>query len=179
MDESPVRHWYVMRDLKRPNSKTPAWKVLPELGFNVFTPMREYISSARGAKGKETRPVLPDLLFVESDRESLDKAMTRMPLLQYRFAKGSKYREPMTVPRAEMQRFMAAVGAMANPEYFLPGELSPAMVGRTVRIAAGPLAGLEGRLLKVRGARKRRVLVGLENYLYTTVEIEKDYLELL
>lgn len=29
--------WYVLRDLKRPNAKLPAYKLLEEMGKDVFT----------------------------------------------------------------------------------------------------------------------------------------------
>lgn len=32
--------WYVMRDLKRPNSLLPAYKELGEKGIEIFTPMQ-------------------------------------------------------------------------------------------------------------------------------------------
>ena len=32
-------HWYVMRDLKRPNAKLPAYKQLSDEHIEVFTPM--------------------------------------------------------------------------------------------------------------------------------------------
>lgn len=35
--------WFVMRDLKRPNALSPAWKTLPGMGFEVFTPLRTRI----------------------------------------------------------------------------------------------------------------------------------------
>ncbi len=31
-------HWYVMRDLKRPNAKLPAYKQLSDEHIEVFTP---------------------------------------------------------------------------------------------------------------------------------------------
>lgn len=33
-------HWYVMRDLKRPNAKLPAYKQLSDEHLEVFTPMQ-------------------------------------------------------------------------------------------------------------------------------------------
>ncbi len=34
--ESPIISWFVMRDLKRPNAKLPAYKFLAEQGLEVF-----------------------------------------------------------------------------------------------------------------------------------------------
>ena len=33
-------YWYVMRDLKRRNAKNPAYSMLEDAGFEVFTPMK-------------------------------------------------------------------------------------------------------------------------------------------
>lgn len=40
--EEPM-HWFVMRDLKRPNAKEPAYKQLGELSIEVFTPLRWHL----------------------------------------------------------------------------------------------------------------------------------------
>lgn len=39
-------HWYVMRDLKRPNAKLPAYKQLSDEHLEVFTPMQWRLLSA-------------------------------------------------------------------------------------------------------------------------------------
>ena len=51
------------------------------------------------------------------------------------------------------------------------------MEGRRVMVKDGPLSGYEGKLLKVKGSRKRRLLVKLEGYLVAAVEIEATYVE--
>lgn len=171
--------WYVLRDLKRHNAKDPAWRVLREKGFHVFTPMRERLRTVGAKKIREQVPVIPDLLFVKSSAAALDEEMRFIPTLQYRFVKGAPYRTAMTVPEKEMERFIRAVGADGSPVYYLPGEITSDMIGREVRIMAGPLEGYIGRLLKMRGTRKRRLLISLENYVTAAVEVARDYIELL
>ena len=48
--EEPM-HWFVMRDLKRPNAKEPAYKQLGELNIKVFTPLRWHLSIKKGQTG--------------------------------------------------------------------------------------------------------------------------------
>ena len=42
--------WFVMRDLKRPNAKLPAYKFLAEQGLEVFTPMTWRLSVRHGKR---------------------------------------------------------------------------------------------------------------------------------
>lgn len=178
-ESQETKQWYVLRDLKRHNAKQPAWKTLPQKGFEVFTPMKQHIVTIKGERKCIERPVLPDLLFVYSDRRSLDAEIELTPTLQYRYLRGAPYQTPMTVHRSEMERFINAVRSVAEPQYYLPSELTTDMIGKKIRVVDGPLAGYEGTLLKVRGTRKRRLLVALENYIVAAIEIHKDFIEFI
>lgn len=50
--EEPM-HWFVMRDLKRPNAKEPAYKQLGELSIEVFTPLKWHLSIKKGKRERE------------------------------------------------------------------------------------------------------------------------------
>lgn len=63
--------WFVMRDLKRPNALSLAWKTLPGMGFEVFTPLRTRIVMRKGVPVRATLPVINDLLFVSAERKAL------------------------------------------------------------------------------------------------------------
>lgn len=81
--------WYALSDLKRANAKHRAWEVLTEKGFEVFTPMHWKLISNKSVRKTRVRvPVIYELLFVRSDRESLDMEIQRMETLQHRFVKG-------------------------------------------------------------------------------------------
>ena len=170
--------WFVMRDLKRSNARIPARKLLAEKGFEVFTPMCERLVEKGGKTERQVVPAVADMLFVNSEREMLDPVVDIVATLQYRYLKGAPYRTPMTVSDAEMTRFIKAVNASVSaPTYFLPDEITSEMEGRRVMVKDGPLSGYEGKLLKVKGSRKRRLLVKLEGYLVAAVEIEATYVE--
>ena len=53
------------------------------------------------------------------------------------------------------------------------------MVGRAVRIIGGPLDGYEGRLLRLRGARAKRVIVELPNLIALAVEVQPEFIQLI
>lgn len=176
--EEPA-HWFVMRDLKRPNAKRPAYKTLSDGHFEVFTPMKWKLATVQGKRIRKEVPVIQDLLFVHTRREDLDPVVETDSTLQYRYLKGGGCRNPMTVPAKEMERFMRAAKASDSPRYYLPEELTPSMAGREVRIIGGPLDGYEGRLMTVRGSKARRLLVELPNLLAVAVEVNPEYIQFL
>lgn len=53
------------------------------------------------------------------------------------------------------------------------------MYGRRVLIVGGPLDGLEGRLLKARGTRRRHLLIDLAQLLTVAVEVAPEFIRLL
>lgn len=172
-------YWFVMRDLKRPNAKQPAYKQLEDNGMEVFTPMKSCIKIKNGKRTREEAPFIQDLLFVHDSRKTIDPIVDKTPTLQYRYKKGCGYCKPMTVSDTEMKRFIHAVSASDNPRYYLPGELTPAMYGRTVRIIGGTLDGYEGKLLTVHGTKIKRLLVELPGFFSVGVKVEPEYIRLL
>ncbi len=173
------RHWFVMRDLKRANAKVPAYKMLDEEGFEVFTPLHERIVKTGVRTEKKCVPVINDLLFVHSTRHELDPIVERTPTLQYRFVRGAAMGTVMEVPESEMQRFIMAVTATSDPKYFSPEEITADMLGKRVEIVGGSLNGYEGFLLSVRGTRKRRLIVQLQGIITAAVEVNREFIRLL
>ena len=176
LEDMGEAQWYVMRDLKRANASEPAYKLLRGMGMEVFTPMRWRLATRRGARVREEVPLIRDLVFVHETRKTLDTVVSDTPTFQYRWLRGT-WREPMTVGDAEMDRFIRAVNASESPRYYLPGEITPSMCGRRIRVVGGPLDGYEGNLLRIRGSRVRRLIVELAGFLAAGVEVEPEYIE--
>lgn len=168
-----------MRDLKRRNSKVLAIHELAELGLEVFTPMTQIVISVAGRRQRRDVPVIQDLLFVHAAKDELDVHVAKMPTLQYRYQRGHSANDPMTVRSADMDRFIRAINNSASALYYQPGELTNAMYGKAVRIVGGPFDNFEGRLLSVKGMRKRRIIVELPNLIAAAVEVEPDFIQLL
>ncbi|MCF0173519.1 MAG: UpxY family transcription antiterminator [Bacteroidales bacterium] len=173
------KKWFVMRDLKRANANLPAHVMLRNLDFEVFTPMVWQIGTKHGRQVRLRVPVVRDLLFVHCVKEDLDIVVAKTDTLQYRFLKGGSFRQPMVVRDAEMERFINAVASTDTPVFYAPEEITPQMIGRRVRIVGGALDGQEASLLKVRGSRKKRIIVEIPKLISVGVEISPDYVELI
>lgn len=179
MEDEKKSHWYVMRDLKRANASLPAYKLLEKEKIEVFTPMKTVLTVKQGRRVRKETPFIQDLLFVHGERSRLDPIIRKMPTLQYRYVRGGHYQEPMTVPDADMERFIRAVHTSDSPRYYLPEEVTPVMYGRRIRIVGGPLDGYEGSLVTTRGSKVKRLLVGLSNNLFVGVEVNPEYIQLI
>lgn len=172
------RQWFVLCDMKPVHAKLPAYKLLAMRGIVCFTPMHERVFTQGGKRRRELVPVVQDLLFARSTLSVLTPIIEATPTLRYRFVRNYHNRH-MTVPDEEMERFMRAVNTADSLRYYRPDEITPAMLGRTVRIVGGPLDGYEGRLLKLRGTRIRRLLVELPNLLSVGVDVSPEYVEVV
>ena len=170
--------WFVMRDLKRANAKLLAYQLFEERQIEVFTPKKWKLSVEKGKKVRKEVPCIPDLLFVHDLRENIDPIVEDITTIQYRWLR-NHYKEPMTVSDAEMERFIRAVRASESPQYYLPEEITPAMLNRKIRIVGGQLDGYEGTLVSTRGSKVKRLLVELPGLLAVGVEVEPEYIQLI
>lgn len=177
--DTAEKQWFVMRDLKRRNSNTLAIHELAQAGLEVFTPMTQMIMTIGGRRQRRDVPVIQDLLFVHETKQSIDPYVDRCRTLQYRYMLGKTKDEPMTVREADMERFIHAVNHTDTPRYYRPGELTETMCGKRVAIRSGALDGYEGRLLSIKGMRKRRLIVELPGLITAAVEVNPDYIQLL
>lgn len=168
--------WYAMRDLKRSNAKQPAYKLFEKLEMEFFTPMKWQLVTRKGKKERVEVPFIPDLLFVHDTPVNLDPIVEKTTTLQYRYRKGGGYCQPMTVPDADMERFIHAVKSSKSPRYYLPEEITPQMYGKEIHIVGGPLNGYRGRLLTTRGSKVKRLLIELENFFCMSVEVNPEYI---
>lgn len=178
MEDMNLVRWYVMRDLKRSNAKFPAYKILSDLKFEVFTPMVWKLVHVKGKSVPKKVPFIPDLLFVHNSRAMLDPIVDKITTLQYRFLRDG-HRTPMVVEEREMERFITAVETTENPHFYAPDDIKPNMVGKYVRIVGGLLNGCEGRLQKLQGSRVKRLFIELPNLLIVAVEVRSEFIQII
>lgn len=177
-DDDEVK-WYVMRDLKRENANKPAYMELQEKKIKVFTPMKWKICHKCGKLVREKVPYLADLLFVCASKVQLDSLVSAISTLQYRYIRGGHYKEGMVVRNEDMDRFIKVVESISQPQYYQPDEISSRQIGNCVKIVGGPLDGYSGNILKIRGSRKKRLLVSIPNLITAAVEVEPQYLQVM
>lgn len=172
------KHWFALRDLKRPNALLPAYKQLEQAGIEVFTPMIQRIFTKNGRRVKLKVPIMQDLLFVNENREKIDPIIDKTPTLQYRFKKGGKYCEPITVPEKSMRQFIGAALSGDAPRFYSSDEITSLMCGKNIRIVGGILDGYEGKLQTIRGSKKKRLIIILPSLLAVSVEINDEFIEI-
>ena len=172
-----------MRDLARPNAKNPAYKQLqamPEMKDCVFVPLKQHVFMEFGKRVVRFIPYMPDLVFVHKSKEELDPIVRKMELLQYRYVRGGKQYEAMSVRAKEFEKFREAVEQTDNVEYYSYEEVSPQIYGKQIRIIGGRLDGFEGRLMSKRGSKFKYLLVDLrECNLAAAIQVESEFIQLM
>ena len=118
-------------------------------------------------------PVITDLLFVRAAKETLDVEIERIPTLQYRYRRGATISCPMTVRDIDMKRFIEAVKQSDDVLYYSLED----MYGKEILVVGGPLDGYKGRLLSMRGSRKRRLLVEIPDFMAAAVEVRPEFIQ--
>ena len=175
--------WYVLRDLARPNAKNPAYKQLqamPEMEGCVFVPLKQRVFLEHGKRVARFVPYMSDLVFVHKSKEELDPIVQKMELLQYRYVRGGKLYEAMSVRAKEFEKFREAVEQTDNVEYYSYEEVSPQIYGNQIRIIGGRLNGFEGRLMSKRGSKYKHLLIDLEECnLSAAIQVETELIQLL
>ena len=168
--------WYVLRFLYR--NQPQVRSRIEDDGLETFSPSRLVVKQIKGKRVKRWEPLLWDLYFVHSTKAVLDTYVNAYDNFQYIYKFGGKYQEPLVVPDEQMHRFIQAVESTERPLYFTPQELNLAK-GTRVRLIGGRMDGYEGILLKVNGARAKRLLVEIPNTLIAAVEVQADLVEVL
>lgn len=182
LEETEMR-WYALRDLSRPNAKNPAYLTLaacPEMEGRVFTPMVQRVFNEFGKRVVRLVPYVHDLLFAHQSRNVLDPIVEKIDLLQYRFVRGGRQYEAMTVRDEAMEQFIRATKEAKSIEYYATEEVSPLLYGKKIRIVGGRLDGLQGRLMSRRGSKTKRIILDLEECsLSAAVEVEAEYIQII
>ena len=165
-----------MRALYRTELKTQAR--LNEAGIETFIPIKETITTIRGRKKKVKIPAISNLIFVHSTQRRLAAFTAEDGKFQYTFKRGGMSNEPLIVPDKQMNDFIRAYSHSERPLYFSPGELKLEK-GTRVRIIGGPLDSCEGVLMKVSGARSKRLVVSIPGTMNVAVEISPELIEII
>lgn len=176
MDNITDKKWYVMRSLFRTELKTRAKLEAAEI--ESFVPTKSRIVLLHGRNKRIETPIVSNLIFVHSSPINLQPFLDKDSRFQYIFVKGGKQNERMVVRDEEMQHFIRAVEATENPIYLKPAELNIER-GTHIRVIGGNMNGLEGKYLKVKGARSKRLVVIIPDTLAVAVGVEADLIEVI
>ena len=172
--------WYVLRVTYQ--RELIAKRKLDELHIESFVPTRQVKCKLRnGRVSMQRRALVHNYIFIHADRATIDNVKRfELPYLRYVMHNKDNVRQMMTVPEEQMHNFMLITGTEDERLMLLQPESVDIALGTRVRITGGLFAGAEGVLIKVAGARDRRVVVKIDGVAaVATPKIEKELLEII
>ena len=160
------RNWFVART--RHGAELRVRDRLAALGAEHFVPTVR----TRNRRGSTVeRPVINCLLFIRATQaEAL--ALVHERGLQADYLFDCATRHLMVVPEKEMEDFRRVLDLSTDEGGLIDRPLEP---GQRVRVAKGPLSGVEGRVLSVQG--NNYVVVSLLDMLYARASVPQAWLE--
>lgn len=175
---SETLQWYALSAPYR--RERAAQELLEKHHIENFLPLTcKIVTNKSGRKVRKFVPVVSNLLFARTTRETLQEIKMGVPYLQFRTRPEGGKNVPITVPDYQMSQFMTVCRTQSEQLLFMqPHEIDIAK-GSHVRIIGGALDGVEGVFVKVKGARSKRVVVMLEGVTAVAAEVEPQFIEVL
>ena len=163
------RYWYAAYVRLFHERKTA--EKLTSMGIESFVPVREEVRQWSQRRKKVQRVLIPQMVFIRATRKERLEALTLPSISHYIVLRGEH--TPAVIPDKQMERFMFMVDYSEETIHMLT---APLELGQQVKVIKGPLAGLEGELIKVDGKSKVIVRLGLLDC--AGVDMPAGYVEL-
>ncbi len=174
MSKIDSKQWFAMRATYGREVKSQA--ELSELNIDSFVPMAYKVYTRNGRKTKILAPVLNNYIFVNCTAEEIFEAKKNIPCLRYVM---NHENNKVVVPTDQMNNFIQVSSVNdKNALYYLPNEIDFKDSPR-IRIHGGLFDGTEGRYVKIKGKRNRRLYVDIENLIGVTVIVDPELIEVL
>ena len=125
-------------------------------------------------------PAIHNLIFVHTFRHPAQQIKQALPYLKWlpRHIDGRNI--PITVSDMEMEQFISVTRNYNEHLIYLRPEELDLNKGTPVRILGGPFDGVEGTFMKVKGSRRKRVVVMIKGIVGVAMaEVTPDLLEVL
>lgn len=171
--------WWAMSAPYQRELKAKA--ALDKLGIENFVPMRyQAVRKRTGSMSRELLPAIHNLIFVRGSKPCVSQAKKDILWLQWLTRPEDGKNVPVTVPDKDMEQFIAVTNTYNEHLIYIQPDEIDLRKGTPVRILGGPFNGFEGTFIKVKGSRKKRVVVMLKGIVGVAMaEITPDLLEIL
>ena len=146
-------HWYAA--YTRPNREFAVKEQLDKLEVENFLPTEESLRETPSGRKKVRVPLIHGMIFIRTDKTT-SFSLINEHFLRIVYLKDIEGRHSLIVPDKQMADFMLVLNVAANGVEVLNKNLRP---GDRVRVIQGPLAGLEGELIRIHG--HKRVVIRL------------------
>ena len=178
MDENEVR-WYVIGSVTRGHEL----KIRDDLRreeHECFVPLRYEVKKKRGRRQRTLVPAVTGLIFLRGTLEGVREIIRfRRDGLFIRKSTFTNKEDYLSVSEHDMRNFIACTEqAGENITYYNPDEIH-LQVGDKIRVTGGMFDGREGVIMRVKGKRRRQLVVSIPGIVYAAVELEPELLELI
>ena len=154
MIEDKKVNWYVA--YTRVNQELLVKKKLDELGIENFLPLDEQLRDTPFGRKTIRVPLIHGMIFIRTDKVTSFSLLNEYSLNMV-YLKDIEGRGSLIVPDKQMEDFMFLLDFSPEGIEILNKDLKR---GDRVRVIKGPLQGLEGELVRLRG--HKRVVIRLE-----------------
>lgn len=156
-DGSQSPRWWAMSATF--NRSMQARERLTAMGLECFVPLRTAVTLAGNKKRKRLVPAVSNLIFVRSTEARIQQAKDALGYLQFLCNRELGRARRITVSDEQMAHFMSLAGSADGQVRYLSPTLPELRRGDRVRIHGGPFDGVVGTFVKLKGARRRMVVV--------------------
>lgn len=170
--QAPVPWSYLF--IRKRDAEYFSLKAETEGGFRTFI-HRTIVTDASGKSTTEGRPTISGLIFIQGKTKVIKKYLwERFP--QYHLVNDCSTRKAAVIPDSVMQPFMRIAGADPSRIRFLVNPLTHYAEGNTlVEIMTGPLAGLQGYIIRI--DRDRKLVIGVGDMTVAIGGVHKENFE--
>lgn len=169
--------WFVMSAYK--NEKKAEEALKGKDGLEYFIPKHYAVRVYHGMKSKRLVPVIPNLVFVHASRKQITDFKKNHNFLQFVMWEKSTGQEYIVVPDEQMDSFIKIASQYEETTVYYKPEEIDVRKGTRVCIHGGKLDGVKGMFMRVKGKRRRRVVVMLEGIMGISVEVHPDLIEVI
>jgi transcription antitermination factor NusG len=171
--------WYVLGSVSRGQEL----KIRDELrreSLDCFVPLCYELKQVKGQRQRMMVPAIPGLMFVRGSLEDLKESLRfRKHGLFLRKSTFSNHEDYLTVPDRDMQNFIAFTEqAGERITYFAPDEIR-LQPGDKIRVKGGAFDGREGIIQRIKGHRRKHLVVAIPNVVFAAVELTPDLVEVV
>ena len=177
--DNNIEKWYVLGCLSV-HREEKVRDALRKAGFRSHVPMKYEVKTVRRQQQRTMVPAISGLIFARGTRDDLMEFINHQcrESIYIRKSTFSNKKDYLTVGDGVMERFIELTNIrQEHITYFKPEELN-LKPGEAIRIKGGIYDGYEGVVLRIKGKKKKHIVVQIPGVIIAAVEIEPDLIEL-
>lgn len=177
MSDQDNKHWYVLRAVF--HGEEAVRDMLRREGFQCYVPMTYRVLLVHQRMVRRLVPAISELVFVYGSQSDISDFKRHCKKTVYWLsrptASGPEY---IIISDKDMDNFIRITHQHESEvTYFRPEELRLGK-GDRIRILGGPLNGVEGVLLKIKGKREKQFVVSIPGIAAATISVRPELVEL-